>query len=58
MMLWGISELLLNLFKRSKSNAVSKDRHSLKLIWLVNTDGHHAGHLGRLPAARGQNSFG
>jgi protein-S-isoprenylcysteine O-methyltransferase len=36
LLLWGISELLLNLFKRSKSSAVSKDRHSLRLIWLVN----------------------
>ena len=36
MLLWGVSELLLSLFKRSKSNASSKDRHSLKLIWLVN----------------------
>ena len=34
---FGVSELLLTLFKRSKKNAVSKDRHSLKLIWLVNT---------------------
>jgi protein-S-isoprenylcysteine O-methyltransferase Ste14 len=36
MMFWGISELLLNIFKRSKSNAVSKDHHSLKLILVVN----------------------
>jgi len=36
MMFWGISELFLNIFKRSKSNAVSKDRHSLKLIFVVN----------------------
>jgi protein-S-isoprenylcysteine O-methyltransferase len=35
-MLLGISELLLTLLKRSKSNATSKDRNSLKLIWLVN----------------------
>lgn len=33
--LWGFSEFLLALFKRSKSNAVSKDRHSLGIIWLV-----------------------
>ena len=33
---WCISELCLTLFKRSKSNATSKDRHSLSLIWLVN----------------------
>ena len=32
---WGVSELLLTCLKRSKSNAVSKDRHSLRLIWLV-----------------------
>jgi len=34
---FGLSELLLTLFKRSGKKAVSKDRHSLKLIWLVNT---------------------
>jgi len=33
--LWGISELFLCLTRRSKSNAVSKDRQSLGLIWLV-----------------------
>jgi protein-S-isoprenylcysteine O-methyltransferase len=33
--LWGASELGLNLAKRSKSDATSKDRHSLGLIWLV-----------------------
>jgi len=33
---WCFSELALTLFKRSKSNATSKDRHSLSLIWLVN----------------------
>jgi len=32
---WGLMEFLLALFKRSKSNAVSKDRHSLGIIWLV-----------------------
>jgi len=31
----GISELLLALFKRSGRNAVSKDRYSLTLIWVV-----------------------
>lgn len=36
LLLWGVSELLLTLSKRSKSNAISKDRHSLGLIWLVN----------------------
>jgi protein-S-isoprenylcysteine O-methyltransferase Ste14 len=35
-MFWGASELVLTLFKRSKADAVSKDRHSLGLIWLVN----------------------
>jgi protein-S-isoprenylcysteine O-methyltransferase len=33
--LWGASELGLTLVKRSKSDATSKDRHSLELIWLV-----------------------
>jgi protein-S-isoprenylcysteine O-methyltransferase len=31
----GLSEMLLSIFKRSGKNAVSKDRHSLGLIWLV-----------------------
>jgi len=54
MMLWGISELLLNLLRRSKSNAVSKDRHSLTLIWLVKTTAIILGIMAayRLPAAR------
>jgi protein-S-isoprenylcysteine O-methyltransferase len=34
-LLWGASELCLVLAKRSKSNATSKDRHSLGMIWLV-----------------------
>lgn len=34
-LLWGASELCLTLAKRSKSDATSKDRHSLGLIWLV-----------------------
>jgi protein-S-isoprenylcysteine O-methyltransferase len=34
--LWGFSEFALSIFKRSKSGAVSKDRHSLSLIWAVN----------------------
>jgi protein-S-isoprenylcysteine O-methyltransferase len=33
--LWGLSELCLGLVKRSRSNATSKDRHSLAAIWLV-----------------------
>jgi protein-S-isoprenylcysteine O-methyltransferase len=33
--LWGASEFGLMLFKRSKTGAVSKDRHSLGIIWLV-----------------------
>jgi protein-S-isoprenylcysteine O-methyltransferase len=33
---WGVSELCLALAKRSKSDATSKDRHSLGLIWVVN----------------------
>ena len=33
--LWGASELCLTLAKRSKSDAASKDRHSLGLTWLV-----------------------
>jgi protein-S-isoprenylcysteine O-methyltransferase len=32
----GVSEFLLTVFKRSRKNAVSKDRHSLEIIWLVN----------------------
>lgn len=35
----GISEFGLYLTKRSKANAVSKDRHSLKLVWIVSTAG-------------------
>lgn len=38
-LLWGGSEFLLTLFKRSKGQAVSKDRHSLGIIWLVNLSG-------------------
>ena len=34
-LLWGASELWLAFWKRSKSNAISKDRHSLGMIWLV-----------------------
>jgi len=34
-LLWGGSELRLALAKRSKADAVSKDRHSLAIIWLV-----------------------
>jgi protein-S-isoprenylcysteine O-methyltransferase len=33
---WGLSELGLSLFKRSKAGATSRDRNSLSLIWLVN----------------------
>lgn len=32
---WGGSEFLLSLVKRSKGNAVSKDRNSLPIIWFV-----------------------
>ena len=32
----GVSEFLLSVFKRSRKNAVSKDRHSLEIIWVVN----------------------
>ena len=32
---WGVSELCLALAKRSRSNATSKDGHSLVTIWLV-----------------------
>lgn len=35
----GLSELCLNLVKRSKANATAKDRHSLKLIWILNMGG-------------------
>jgi len=37
--LWGFSELALSLTRRSKGDAVSKDRHSLGLIWTVNLTG-------------------
>jgi len=33
--LFGVSELALSLFKRSKGDASSKDRSSLALIWTV-----------------------
>ena len=33
---WGLSELGLSLFKRSKAGTVSRDRNSLTLIWVVN----------------------
>jgi len=33
--LFGLSELLLGLFKRSKKGSVSSDRGSLRLLWLV-----------------------
>lgn len=33
--LWGISELCITLLRRSKSDSVSKDRGSLRLIWLA-----------------------
>ena len=35
----GLSELCLNLVKRAKATAVTKDRHSLKLIWILNMGG-------------------
>jgi protein-S-isoprenylcysteine O-methyltransferase len=34
-MAFFVSELILNLTRRSDSSATPKDRHSLKLIWLV-----------------------
>jgi protein-S-isoprenylcysteine O-methyltransferase len=34
-LLWGMSELVLALWKRAKSSAASRDRHSLRAIWLV-----------------------
>jgi protein-S-isoprenylcysteine O-methyltransferase len=34
-LLWGTSEFGLTLFKRSKADATSKDKHSLGVIWLV-----------------------
>ena len=56
LLIWIGSELLLTLFKRSKTNAISKDRNSLKLIWLVNTAAFTLGiiaayrfHAGRIP---------
>ncbi len=57
--LWGASEFCLMLFKRSKSGAVSKDRHSLGIIWLVTLAAVALGivaayqlRFGRLPASR------
>jgi protein-S-isoprenylcysteine O-methyltransferase len=38
-LLWGGSELFLTLARRSKSNAVSKDRNSLSLIWVATLSG-------------------
>ena len=35
-MIVGLSEVFLSLTRRSKSNAISRDRHSLALIWVVN----------------------
>jgi len=40
---WGLSELGLSLFKRSKAGAISRDRNSLSLIWLVNLAAASAG---------------
>ncbi len=34
-LIWGGSELCLALARRSKSNAVSKDGHSMGMIWVV-----------------------
>ena len=34
-MFWGASELIITLARRSGSNAVSQDRHTLGLMWLV-----------------------
>lgn len=52
--LWGVSELCLTLVKRSKSDATSKDRHSLGLIWLVTLAAVALGIVAayRLPACR------
>jgi len=54
LLLWVGSEFLLTLFKRSKGNAISKDRCSLGLIWLVNTAAFTFGIQAayRLPACR------
>ncbi len=54
LLLWVGSEFLLTLFKRSKGKAVSKDRCSLGLIWLVNTVAFTLGVQAayRLPACR------
>jgi protein-S-isoprenylcysteine O-methyltransferase len=52
--LWGVSELFLMLTRRSKFNAVSKDRHSLGLIWVVALAAITLGIVAayRLPACR------
>lgn len=39
----GISELGIALFKRSKAGAVSKDRHTLGFIWILNVVGFTLG---------------
>ncbi len=54
LLLWGISELLLTFLKRSKSNAISRDRHTLGLIWLVNLTAITLGVVAayRLPSCR------
>ena len=43
LLVWVGSELMLSLFKRSRGNAVSKDRGSLRLIWMVNVVAFAAG---------------
>ena len=54
LMLWVGSEFLLTPFKRSKGKAVSKDRWSLGLIWLVSSVAFPLGIMAayRLPACR------
>ena len=54
LVIWVVSEALLTLFKRSKTNAVSKDRNSMKLIWLVNVAAFTIGITAayRFPAGR------
>ncbi len=63
--LWGASELCLGLAKRSKSDATSKDRQSLVMIWLVTLSAivlgivaAHRFHVCKLPWPRLVPEFG
>jgi protein-S-isoprenylcysteine O-methyltransferase len=53
-LLWGLSEFALSILKRSKKGSVSKDRSSLKIIWLANLAAVALGVIAayQLPACR------